>query len=317
MPEIFTRGFRVRWSETDAQGYVDITSYLRYLVETAWDWGAAGGISLEESHALGIVWVMRQTQFEFFSPLRFNDCFDFTIWMLQWRRVRGTRAFELRLQDGGQVVAQGAQQMERRVEGRDVDQVGIIDNTVFGAFAEEAAARALAAAGWSPEELKARELLVQPRCFHILHQTPAVWGDRLRLSVYLRALEDAGGGVGDHGRAAQRRRRDRHMHAALGARGSGHRGTAAAARIVVGQAAGLGGSSRLIAWQTGGRGGGEDGTGEKDGDWRGAGWLCRYRCGALDGLWLVRGVRAVGLCARTPVWRPAWAGGHAGPGGPG
>jgi acyl-CoA thioester hydrolase len=240
VPEIFTRGFRVRWSETDAQGYVDITSYLRYLVETAWDWGAAGGISLEESHALGIVWVMRQTQFEFFSPLRFNDCFDFTIWMLQWRRVRGTRAFELRLQDGGQVVAQGAQQvvvldsqtmrptslprhllefyvleeprailikpfpklapapesafvMERRVEGRDVDQVGIIDNTVFGAFAEEAAARALAAAGWSPEELKARELLVQPRCFHILHQTPAVWGDRLRLSVYLRALEDAGG----------------------------------------------------------------------------------------------------------------------------
>jgi acyl-CoA thioesterase FadM len=83
--------------------------------------------------------------------------------------------------------------MERWVEARDVDQIGIIDNTVFGAYAEEAATRALAAVGWPPGELAAQELLVQPRRFHILHQTPAVWGDRLRLSVYLRALEDTGG----------------------------------------------------------------------------------------------------------------------------
>ena len=94
MSNVFTRPFRVRWSETNAEGHVDITSYLRYLIETAWDWGAA---------------------------------------------------------------------------------------------------RALAAAGWPPAELEARELVVSPRRFHILHQTPAVWGDRLALSVWLRALDETGG----------------------------------------------------------------------------------------------------------------------------
>ena len=53
MSKVFTRAFRVRWSETNAEGNVDITNYLRYLMETAWDWGAAGGLSLEATHALG------------------------------------------------------------------------------------------------------------------------------------------------------------------------------------------------------------------------------------------------------------------------
>jgi hypothetical protein len=66
MSSVFTRAFRVRWSETNAVGEVDITGYLRYLVETAWDWGAAGGLSLEECHAQGLAWVMRETQFNFF-----------------------------------------------------------------------------------------------------------------------------------------------------------------------------------------------------------------------------------------------------------
>ena len=39
MSKIFTRTFRVRWSELDASGQVSPASYLRYLVETAYDWG--------------------------------------------------------------------------------------------------------------------------------------------------------------------------------------------------------------------------------------------------------------------------------------
>lgn len=240
MSKYFTRTFRVRWSETNAAGQVDITSYLRYLVETAWDWGTAGGLSLDECHALGLAWIMRETQFSFYRPLRFNERFEFTIWLLQWRRVRGTRAFELKLQDGGEVVAQGAQQvvlldsqtmrpvsppehlfdyylledprllpvqrfprvppppesafvMERRVEERDLDQLNIVDNTVFGAHAEEAAARALSAVGWSPAVLRDRGLAIAYRRFHILHQSPAVWGDRLAVNTYLLGLDDTGG----------------------------------------------------------------------------------------------------------------------------
>ena len=35
--------------------------------------------------------------------------FDFTIWMVNWQRVRGTRCFELKLKDSGEIVAQGSQ----------------------------------------------------------------------------------------------------------------------------------------------------------------------------------------------------------------
>ena len=240
MSQIFTRSFRVRWSETNAEGQVDITSYLRYLMETAWDWGAAGGLSLEAMHTLGHAWIVRETQLTFLRPLVCNDVLDFTIWLVGWRRVRGTRAFEIRRQDSGEVVAQGTQQvavvdietlrptsppahlldyylleeprlvpterfpqiapapetafvMERWVEARDLDPLDIIDNSVFGAFAEEAAARALVAAGWSPAALKAQGLAIAPQHFHILHQTPAVWGDRLKVNTYVLGLEETGG----------------------------------------------------------------------------------------------------------------------------
>ncbi|NIV37640.1 MAG: hypothetical protein GWN58_51945, partial [Anaerolineae bacterium] len=111
MSKIFTRSFRVRWSETNALGQVDITGYLRYLIETATDWGAAGHLSMDDIHALGQAWVIRETQFDFFRPLVYDDRFEFTIWLVQWRRVRGTRHFELKLPDSGEVVARGAQQV--------------------------------------------------------------------------------------------------------------------------------------------------------------------------------------------------------------
>ena len=240
MSKIFTRTFRVRWSETNANGQVDAAGYLRYLIETAWDWGAAGGLSVDDVKALGQAWVVRETQVNLLRPLYYNDRFEFTIWMLEWRRVRGTRAFEITLQEGGAVVAQGLQQvavldsqtmrptspaehlveyyrlenprilahqrfprgppppqaafvMERHVEAHDLDQLDIVDNTVYGAYAEEAAARALAAAGWSPADLKARGLAAVTRRIHIQYQSPAVWGDRLEVVTYLLGLGETGG----------------------------------------------------------------------------------------------------------------------------
>ena len=240
MSKMFTRTFRVRWSETNAHGQVGIRSYLRYLMETAWDWGAAGQLSLDDVKRLGQTWVVRETEFSFFQPLYYNDRFEFTIWLVEWRRVRGTRAFEIKHQDGGPAVAQGLQQvavldsqtmrptsppehvldfyrldnprvfaqqrlprvpppaeaafvMERRVERQDLDQLDIVDNTVYAAHAEEAAARTLAAVGWSPADLKAQGLAVANRRIHLQYQSPAVWGDRLQVATYLAGLDDTGG----------------------------------------------------------------------------------------------------------------------------
>jgi acyl-CoA thioester hydrolase len=111
MSKIFTRTFRVRWGELDASGYVSPANYLRYLSETAWDWGDAVGLGVNDSQILDLFWVIRETEIRFLCPLRHHDVFDFTIWLVNWQRVRGTRCFELKRKEDGDVIAQGTQQV--------------------------------------------------------------------------------------------------------------------------------------------------------------------------------------------------------------
>jgi len=111
MTKPFTRTFRVRWSEINAIGQVGLAEYFRFVIETAWDWGSTRGLSIAESEELGLVWVIRETEINIYLPLYPNAVFDFTIWLIKWRRVRGTRCFELRFKEGCEIVAQGAQQI--------------------------------------------------------------------------------------------------------------------------------------------------------------------------------------------------------------
>ena len=109
MSKIFTRTFRVRWGELDPSGTVSPANYLRYLIETAWDWGTAIGWGEKYSQNPDVFWVIRETEIRLRRPLHHNDVFDFTIWMVNWQRVRGTRCFELTRKDNGEVIAQGTQ----------------------------------------------------------------------------------------------------------------------------------------------------------------------------------------------------------------
>jgi len=111
MSKIFTRSFRVRWSELDASGTVSPANYLRYLLETAWDWGVAIGWGLNYSQNPDVLWLIRETEISFLQPLHHNDEFDLTIWMVHWQRVRGTRCFELTRMGSGEAIAQGTQQV--------------------------------------------------------------------------------------------------------------------------------------------------------------------------------------------------------------
>ena len=111
MSKIFTRSFRVRWGELDPSGAVSPANYLRYLMETAWDWGVAMGWDSKYSENPDVFWVIRETDMRFLGSLRHNDEFDFTIWMVHWQRVRGTRCFEVTRKDNGEVIAQGTQQV--------------------------------------------------------------------------------------------------------------------------------------------------------------------------------------------------------------
>ena len=240
MSKEFTRTFRVRWSETNAIGQVDLSGYLRYLLETAWDWGAANGLGIRENEKLGVAWVILEQGIHIYRPLTSNDIFEFTIWLINWRRVRGTRCFELRLKDGNELVAQGVQQVatldsktfrpirlpehllenflmenpriiqqrqfpkfqtrpetafvtQRNVEWRDLDLLEHVNNATYADFAEDAAAQALAALGWSPSQFKTEGLTVVNRRFQIQYQSPALWGETLNVAANLVELKPTGG----------------------------------------------------------------------------------------------------------------------------
>jgi YbgC/YbaW family acyl-CoA thioester hydrolase len=55
--------------------------------------------------------VIRETELEILSPLVFDDEFYLTIWLMEWRKVRGSRGFKLERKDNGEIVAQGIQKV--------------------------------------------------------------------------------------------------------------------------------------------------------------------------------------------------------------
>jgi YbgC/YbaW family acyl-CoA thioester hydrolase len=111
MSKIFTRGYRVRYSEINPDGQLTPTDYARYIIDTAYDWGETLGLGDQISEELGLYWVIRETEIQFFGSLHFMEEFDFTIWMLAWKRVRGTRAFVVKDKNRGVTIAQGVQQI--------------------------------------------------------------------------------------------------------------------------------------------------------------------------------------------------------------
>lgn len=111
MAKIHTRSFRVRWSELDGNGAFAPENYLRYLIETAYDWGDSLGLGSLAYDELGIYWLIRETELSIFKSPIHNDVVELTIWMVSWQKVRGTRCFEVKNSNTGEIIAQGIQRI--------------------------------------------------------------------------------------------------------------------------------------------------------------------------------------------------------------
>lgn len=111
MSKIFTRMYRARYSDINADGLLAPADYARYIIDTAYDWGESQGLGNRVSEELGLYWIVLETEIQFFGSLHFQEEFDFTIWMLDWKRVRGTRAFVVKHKNKGVTIAQGVQQI--------------------------------------------------------------------------------------------------------------------------------------------------------------------------------------------------------------
>jgi acyl-CoA thioester hydrolase len=106
MPLTHRRTFHVRHYECDVDGYVKQTNYLNYMQEAAFDASAAAGYDLARYAAIGRHWLVRETDLEILRPLRYGDSVQVKTWVADFRRVRSRRAYEFRLAESGEQVAQ-------------------------------------------------------------------------------------------------------------------------------------------------------------------------------------------------------------------
>jgi len=108
MPLTHVRTFRVRHYECDAYGYVKYTNYLNYMQEAAFDASAAAGYDLARYETMGQHWLVRETDVEYLHPLRYGNSVQVKTWVADFRRVRSWRAYELRLDGSGELVARAS-----------------------------------------------------------------------------------------------------------------------------------------------------------------------------------------------------------------
>ncbi len=108
MPLIHLRTFRVRHCECDAYGYVHRANYLDYMQEAAFDASAAAGYDRARYDAMGLHWLVRETDIEYLYPLRYGDSVQVKTWVSDFRRVRSRRAYELRLAESGELAARAS-----------------------------------------------------------------------------------------------------------------------------------------------------------------------------------------------------------------
>lgn len=108
MSLIHLRTFRVRHCECDAYGYVHRANYLDYMQEAAFDASAAAGYDRARYDVMGLYWLVRETDIEYLYPLRYGDSVQVKTWVIDFRRVRSRRAYELRVAESGELAARAS-----------------------------------------------------------------------------------------------------------------------------------------------------------------------------------------------------------------
>lgn len=96
MPLTYTRKFRVRQYECDAYRHLNNAFYLWYMQETAIDASADAGYDEEKYNQLGTFWLIRETDIDYYSPLKYDDMIEVKTWVEDFRRVRSRRIYEFK-----------------------------------------------------------------------------------------------------------------------------------------------------------------------------------------------------------------------------
>lgn len=105
MIPIHTITLPIRYDECDMYGHVNHANYLRYMQEAAFAASTAVGYDAARYEAMERAWLVRESDVHYLSPLRYGDAVDIKTWVLDFRRVRSRRAYEMRRSGSEELVA--------------------------------------------------------------------------------------------------------------------------------------------------------------------------------------------------------------------
>lgn len=105
MGPLYSREFKVRYTEMDAYGHVNNAAYLRYMHEAAFDASIASGVALTHWADLGRAWYIRDSEIEYLKPLTYPERFTVQTWLSARGQAWVQRDYRF-IRDG-ETIAQG------------------------------------------------------------------------------------------------------------------------------------------------------------------------------------------------------------------
>jgi acyl-CoA thioester hydrolase len=201
MSAIHYETFRVRYYECDAYGHLTNINHLRWMQEAAFGASLAVGYDFAHYSETGYLWLVRETDIEYTTPLEYGVQVQVKTWVADFRRAHSLRRYEFINTRTEQVAARAA-----------TDWVYIDTEKLSPVTVPEAMQEAFCPDG-SPEAGKRRERF--PKASSVTtkvftQQRRVEWRDidtmwHVNNAVYLKYLEDADSGMCEaHGWSKQR-----------------------------------------------------------------------------------------------------------------
>jgi acyl-CoA thioester hydrolase len=98
--------FPIRIFDVDVFGELRPNVLLRFLWQTAAQATAAAGYDNDWYERQGTLWIIRRTQVQLLAPLHYLDEITVRTWVIDMRRVRSQRAYEVRRRGDDALIAQ-------------------------------------------------------------------------------------------------------------------------------------------------------------------------------------------------------------------
>ena len=235
-----TETFRIRHDECDTYGVLNNAAYLRLAQEAAWRHSTVAGFGPDYYAGKQRGWLARDTEIEYFRPVRYGEALQVTTSVPSTRRALARRAYEFRATGSEVHVAQahtdwvffdlaastpatipaeiiealfgkttapaplkrnpfpepppappGAVTWRRKVEWRDIDPFGHLNNATYLSYAEEAAIEAGNHYGITHARSQEDGIGWVVSRSRIEYLKPAGVGDELEVVTYLGSVKPA------------------------------------------------------------------------------------------------------------------------------